>query len=64
MRKIITLLCCCILLMTACKPKKKDTNFQLPAISDIAMYQVNPRVFAPDHSLNAVAARTSTPSAR
>ena len=43
--------------MTACKPKKKDTNFQLPAISDIAMYQVNPRVFAPDHSLNAVAAR-------
>ena len=29
----------------------------MPAVDDIAMYQVNPRVFAPDHSLNAVAAR-------
>ena len=29
----------------------------MPAVEDIAMYQVNPRVFAPDHSLNAVAAR-------
>ena len=29
----------------------------MPAVEDIAMYQVNPRVFALDHSLNAVAAR-------
>ena len=29
----------------------------MPAVEDIAMYQVNPRVFAPDHSLNAVAER-------
>ena len=57
MRKIITVVCCCILLMAACKPPKKEASFQLPAIADIAMYQVNPRVFAADHSLNAVAAR-------
>lgn len=43
----------------ACKPnpENKQTAFELPAVEDIAMYQVNPRVFAPDHSLNAVAAR-------
>ena len=43
----------------ACKPNQenKQTVFELPAVEDIAMYQVNPRVFAPDHSLNAVAAR-------
>ena len=57
MRKIITILCCCVLLMAACKPPKKEATFQLPDIADIAMYQVNPRVFAADHSLNAVAER-------
>ena len=43
----------------SCKPAKetKQTAFEMPAVADIAMYQVNPRVFAPDHSLNAVAAR-------
>ncbi|MBR2776317.1 MAG: alpha-glucosidase C-terminal domain-containing protein [Prevotella sp.] len=43
----------------SCNPKQetKQEAFQLPAIEDIVMYQVNPRVFAPDHSLNAVAAR-------
>ena len=46
-----------VLFMNACKPEKKEGSFALPAIDDIAMYQVNPRVFAPDHSLNAVAAR-------
>ena len=59
MRKNIILACCCMLLLSACNPDKKDskTDFQLPDITDIAMYQVNPRVFAADHSLNAVAAR-------
>ena len=59
MRKNIILACCCMLLLSACNPDKKDskTVFQLPDIADIAMYQVNPRVFAADHSLNAVAAR-------
>ena len=40
-----------------CKPPQEQVAFTLPAVEDIAMYQVNPRVFAPDHSLNAVAAR-------
>ena len=40
-----------------CKPSQEQVPFTLPAVDDIAMYQVNPRVFAPDHSLNAVAAR-------
>ena len=46
-------------LLASCRPAKeaKTEAFQLPAVDDIAMYQVNPRVFAPDHSLNAVAAR-------
>ena len=47
-------------LLAACRPAKeaKTTEvFELPAVDDIAMYQVNPRVFAPENSLNAVAAR-------
>ena len=42
-----------------CRPAQeiKQVAFEMPAVADIAMYQVNPRVFAPDHSLNAVAAR-------
>ena len=45
--------------IVACRPSQetKEAPFQMPAIDDIAMYQVNPRVFAPDHSLNAVAGR-------
>ena len=45
--------------LVACHPSQetKEAPFQLPAVDDIAMYQVNPRVFAPDHSLNAVADR-------
>jgi glycosidase len=46
-------------LLAACRPAKeaKTEAFELPAVDDIAMYQVNPRVFAPANSLNAVAAR-------
>ena len=42
-----------------CRPTQetRQVAFEMPAVEDIAMYQVNPRVFAPDHSLNAVAAR-------
>ena len=44
--------------MVACKPAQKAKQvFEMPAVEDIAMYQVNPRVFAPENSLNAVAAR-------
>ena len=61
MRKLSLALASIVLVtLTACDPKKAksaDEDFQLPAVEDIAMYQVNPRVFAPDHSLNAVADR-------
>ena len=45
--------------VVSCRPTQetKQVAFEMPAVEDIAMYQVNPRVFAPDHSLNAVAAR-------
>ena len=46
------------MMLAACEPKQKGAdNFQLPAVDDIAMYQVNPRVFAPENSLRAVADR-------
>ena len=45
--------------VVGCNPKQetKQVAFEMPAVEDIAMYQVNPRVFAPENSLNAVAAR-------
>ena len=45
--------------VVACRPTQetKPVAFELPAVEDIAMYQVNPRVFAPSNSLNAVADR-------
>lgn len=47
------------LAVVGCGPKQetKQVAFQMPAVEDIAMYQVNPRVFAPEKSLNAVAER-------
>lgn len=49
------------LTLAACKPEKKAATYELPAIDDIVMYQVNPRVFAPDSaevsSLRVVASR-------
>ena len=58
MRKNLSFICL-VLLLAACNPGKEVKNevFNLPAVEDIAMYQVNPRVFAPEKSLNAVAAR-------
>ena len=45
--------------VVSCDPAQetKQGAFEMPAVEDIAMYQVNPRVFAPEKSLNAVAAR-------
>ena len=45
--------------IVGCRPSQEtqQTAFEMPAVEDIAMYQVNPRVFAPENSLNAVAAR-------
>ena len=58
MKKLV-LSVCIIAALVGCRPgqEKKTEAFQLPEVADIAMYQVNPRVFAPEKSLNAVAAR-------
>lgn len=59
MKKFFALAASIAIVLTACEPKKHQVadSFQLPAVEDIAMYQVNPRVFAPNNSLQAVANR-------
>ncbi|MCR4603051.1 MAG: alpha-amylase [Prevotella sp.] len=59
MKKLIISISAALLLLAGCKPQPKSitSDFQLAAVDDIAMYQVNPRVFAPQNSLRAVAAR-------
>ena len=48
-----------MMMLAGCEPKqqKGTDGFQMAAVDDIAMYQVNPRVFAPQNSLRAVADR-------
>ena len=48
-----------VVAVVGCRPTQetKEVAFEMPAVEDIAMYQVNPRVFAPSNSLNAVAER-------
>ena len=53
------------LLYTGCKPKDHHAimvadEFVLADPSDVVMYQVNPRVFAPSNSLKAITARLDT----
>ena len=58
MKKLLFTIAILAVLLTGCQPKQSaEDTFQLPAVDDIAMYQVNPRVFAPENSLRAVAAR-------
>ena len=48
---------------TGCKPGSSHNavpvtdNFMVPEVADVVLYQVNPRVFAPSNSLQAVLAR-------
>ena len=48
---------------TGCKPSSSNNavpvsdNFMVPEVADVVLYQVNPRVFAPSNSLQAVLAR-------
>lgn len=59
MNKIKTLMLALVIIsMAACQPKdKKAASYELPAVEDVVMYQVNPRVFAPENSLKVVASR-------
>ena len=58
MKKLLSLLAAGIA-FSACQPKQTtvEPQFKLADPADIVMYQINPRVFAPDHSLNAVTRR-------
>lgn len=55
MKKLLVWLALATMLLAACRPEKK--GFEVPEVEDVVMYQVNPRVFAPEKSLNAVTAR-------
>ena len=63
MKHSLLLLLALVLLLGACRPAEGNDSkdgakgFQLAAVDDIVMYQVNPRVFAPEKSLKAVTAR-------
>lgn len=57
MKKIIFSLLTLVVLLVACEPKTVSDKFQIPAVHDVVMYQVNPRVFADSASLKAVTAR-------
>lgn len=64
MKKILILFVALLTVsLVACKPGKGGSrsadkvSYNLPAVDDIVMYQVNPRVFAPEKSLVAVTNR-------
>ena len=63
MKKIVlTLLMTLMVVAMACKPKDHHAqpiseSFNVPEVADVVLYQVNPRVFAPSNSLQAVLAR-------
>ena len=59
---LITLLLLLTVAAAGCKPKDHhaqpvNESFVVPEIADIVMYQVNPRVFAPSNSFQAIIAR-------
>jgi len=60
MKKFLSLFFIVALLASCQPPKESKTDFQLPAYDDIVMYQVNPRVFAPQNSLKVVAERADS----
>ena len=65
MKKIIlflTLMLAVVVAVTGCKPKDHHAlpvgdSFVVPEVADVVMYQVNPRVFAPSNSFQAIAGR-------
>lgn len=59
MKKTFLAILTACMALNACTPKaeKAEPQFKLADPADIVMYQVNPRVFAPNNSLNAVTGR-------
>lgn len=56
-RNILAGLCACAMLAASCCGGNCNCEggYEVPAPEDVVMYQVNPRVFAPEKSFNAVA---------
>lgn len=58
---LIALLAALLLAAGGCKPKHNavpvSEDFAVPDVADVVLYQVNPRVFAPSNSFQAVTAR-------
>ena len=60
MKKIfLTLLMALMVAAVGCKPKSHNAepvadSFNVPEVADVVMYQVNPRVFAPSNSFQAI----------
>jgi len=60
MKKFLSLVFVAALLSSCAVSKNQlSSNYQLPAVDDVVMYQVNPRVFASENSLKAVEQRVS-----
>ena len=63
MKKIVLLLLLTIMVVSlGCKPKEHhalpvNDSFMVPEVADVVLYQVNPRVFAPSNSFQAITAR-------
>ena len=63
MKKLLILLSVLIVVaVTGCKPKDHHATpvgegFVVPEVADVVLYQVNPRVFAPSNSFQAIIAR-------
>ena len=59
----LTLLMTLTVIAQACRPGAKhnadpvSTDFLVPEVADVVLYQVNPRVFAPSNSFQAITAR-------
>ena len=63
MKKIVlSMLMALMVVAVGCKPQEHHAqpvadSFMVPEVADVVLYQVNPRVFAPSNSLQAVIAR-------
>ena len=61
-RLLFALLLTVMVVVVACKPKDHHATpvgegFNVPAVADVVLYQVNPRVFAPSNSFQAILSR-------
>ena len=58
-KQLLTIFLMLVVIATACKPKDHHAvpvsdGFVVPEVADVVLYQVNPRVFAPSNSFQAI----------